>query len=187
MNGPLRLLVSGDRRWADPLPVRDALDAICALVAPFSSPVLVHGAARGLDSLAADWAAAAGWALDARPAQWNVHTDACPPSHAGAPSCRMAGHRRNAEMLRPRPTLLVAFPLHAEPLAPGEPRELTSRGTWSMVAKAREASLPVLVLWRGRLWPADDAGRALVAAGAPTGSVDLASGSVAVSALLPPF
>ena len=28
MNGPLRLLVSGDRRWADPLPLRGALDAI---------------------------------------------------------------------------------------------------------------------------------------------------------------
>lgn len=169
----LRLLVSGDRRFQDTPTVADGLALGAALLTsrdPHGDIVLVHGGAGGLDSLASARAAELGWNQESHPAQWSVHTAACPPHHAGQPTCKIAGHRRNAEMLQPRPDLLVAFPLHKRDLAPGEDRRLTSRGTWSMVALALAASVPTAVIWRGCAHPADPVSAMMLAAHvAPSG------------------
>lgn len=177
----VRLLVSGDRRFSDRQVIRDALEATASLLAPFEAPlVLVHGAARGLDALAAEEAADNGWLTEAHPAKWSEHTAACPPAHANEATCRMAGHRRNAEMLQPLPNVLIAFPLHVRTLAPGEDRHETSRGTWSMVDKALTAKVPTLVVWCRRLFPADLASMAMLTGHTapdmrPDGSVSLDS------------
>jgi hypothetical protein len=76
--------------------------------------LLIHGAARGADSIAAQWAARRGIPLDPHPAAWDdlegvpehyIRTDA-----RGRRYNSSAGPMRNAEMLRTTdPTLLVAF------------------------------------------------------------------------------
>ena len=189
-----RLLVSGDRRFCDEGAVRDGLSLGLSLLQAANGskqlPLLVHGAAHGLDSLAATVAATWDWEVEARPAKWSEHDALCPPYHAGQATCKMAGHRRNAEMLDPRPGLLVAFPLHKRALTPGTDRRMTSRGTWSMVSLAMRAQVPTVVLWRGRFHPADQAAAAMLAAHvAPCGEPvrPRPDGSVGVDEALMPF
>lgn len=96
-------------------------------VSPDGEILLVHGAARGLDQLAARVASEQlGWHLEAHPAQWGTHTNACPRHHHGQKTCKMAGHRRNQEMIDTGVDIVVAFPMH--------PRNSGgSRGTWGCV------------------------------------------------------
>jgi len=107
--------------------------------------LLTHGDARGLDRLAAQVAAELGWSVKAVPAQWSTHTAACPDWHHGQIRCRMAGHRRNAEMLDAGQDLVVGFPMHPKDSG-------GSRGTWGAIAGATKRALPVLILSQGRLW-----------------------------------
>ena len=79
---------------------------------------LIHGAARGADSLAAAWARSRGIPALAFPADWKQDGKA-------------AGFIRNARMLRDgRPELVVAFP--------------GGNGTAHMVKLARSAGVTVL-------------------------------------------
>lgn len=79
---------------------------------------IIHGAARGADALAAAYARERGIPVQAYPADWRRDG-------------KSAGYRRNERMLRDgRPDLVIAFP--------GGP------GTAHMVARAREAGVPVL-------------------------------------------
>ena len=110
------VVVTGSRFWRDRALVRSVLAGL-----PPRSEVW-HGAAPGLDSVAASVAASLGHRVFAVPAQWARF----------GPS---AGPRRNAALLAAaRPSLVLAFPL------PG------SRGTWSCVALARAAGVPVRVI-----------------------------------------
>ena len=70
--------------------------------------VVVHGAARGADTLAAEEAERLGIRTEAHPADWDRHG-------------RAAGHIRNEEMAK-------AGAVHVEAFWDG-----TSRGTWNMV------------------------------------------------------
>lgn len=80
---------------------------------------MIHGAARGADTLAAQWAQARGVPIEAYPANW-------------ARDGRIAGPIRNRHMLAcGRPDGVVAFP--------------GGRGTIDMVAIAEAAGLKV---WR---------------------------------------
>ena len=80
--------------------------------------VIIHGAARGADSLAGEWAMSRGVTVMAFPADWDAHG-------------RSAGHIRNAQMIAEgKPTVVVAFP--------------GGRGTANMVRQARLSHIPVL-------------------------------------------
>jgi hypothetical protein len=111
----MRILVCGGRDYGDEIVLYAALDEIHG-----RRPVtrLIHGAARGADSLAAAWAKSRGVPTHAFPADWKRDG-------------RAAGFLRNARMVRDgRPDLVVAFP--------------GGKGTAHMVRLARDAGLPVL-------------------------------------------
>lgn len=110
----MRLLVCGGRDFTDRAFVFRCLDAAHAK-RPITT--LIHGAARGADTLADEWAEAQEIDTIQCPANWELHGKA-------------AGPIRNAEMLtRWKPDGVLAFP--------------GGSGTAHMVKIAREAGLPV--------------------------------------------
>jgi len=154
-----RILMTGSRSWTDKQASTDALNAGLALLD--ATPVesrLVHGAAKGADLLLAQTATALGMAVEAHPAQWSVHTPACPDWDRRNQTCKLAGHRRNAEMIALGADVCLAFPTHGYHLAPGESRTNTSRGTWNCAEQAKNAGLATLVVWAGALYPFGEAG-----------------------------
>lgn len=125
MGEPFRLLVCGARDYGDRDAVFAALDRAHAK-RPVS--VLIHGAARGADTLAGEWAKARGIAPDPYPAAWR---------RADGTVNKGAGPVRNQRMLdEGRPNACVAFP-------PGPKLEWS--GTADMVTRCLKAGLPV---WR---------------------------------------
>lgn len=120
--GNMRVLVCGSRHFKD----KELLDKVLKEYPDITD--LIHGAARGADTLAMYWAMnnltkdgryIRLWAF---PADWEKHGKA-------------AGPIRNSEMLeRGKPDLVIAF------LAPG------SRGTADMVRQAKEAGVPVKII-----------------------------------------
>lgn len=115
----MRVLVCGSRDWAD----RDALDAALDRAAGVVRVTeVIHGSARGADTMAGEWAARRRIPVTAFPADWQ---------NLG----KRAGVVRNRTMLDlGRPGLVIAFPLGASP------------GTRHMVTIARVAGLPVWVM-----------------------------------------
>jgi hypothetical protein len=100
MNETLRVLVCGGRDFANRALVFSILDAMrSASAVPL---VIIHGAARGADSLGAAWAQARDVQAEAYPADWHPN---------GGPLDRAAGLKRNQTMLDAgKPDLCVAFP-----------------------------------------------------------------------------
>lgn len=84
--------------------------------------LVIHGAARGADTLAANWAASRGVEAKAYPADWDRHGKA-------------AGHIRNAAMLTEEPDGVVAFP--------------GGRGTSDMRRKAEAAAVKAWIPFGG--------------------------------------
>jgi hypothetical protein len=112
-----RLLICGDREWTDERPIV-ALLAQCE-----PGTVVIHGAARGADSIAGRVAKEFGLEVEPYPADWTVHGKA-------------AGPIRNSQMLTEgRPTEVHAF--HTD--------ITRSKGTKDMVTKASRVGLPVTV------------------------------------------
>ncbi len=107
----MRVLVCGGRDYAD----QQAVDAVLRTVSEHA--VIVHGAARGADSLAANFADATGRKVEAYPADWDQYGKA-------------AGAIRNKQMLDTGIDVVIAFP--------------GGRGTAHMKGIAREAGVPVL-------------------------------------------
>ena len=91
----IRVLVTGGRDLADRELVYAALDWVRTVFG--SGWTLMHGAAKGADQLAHEWATSRGWAVERHPAEWALHG-------------RAAGVLRNDRMVRLRPILCVAFP-----------------------------------------------------------------------------
>lgn len=116
-----RLLVTGSRTFADRVLVTDALAWGWRELGSDPACVLVHGGARGLDTLAADVWGAHALECEAHPADW-------------ARFGRSAGHRRNAEMVALGADLCLAFPLGA------------SRGTRGCMALAERAGIRLVTL-----------------------------------------
>ena len=113
----MKLLACGGRDYADEKGLYMVLDA-WHRVSPVS--LLIHGAARGADSLAAKWANDRGVATLPFPADWAAHG-------------KRAGPRRNEKMLREgKPEMVIAFP--------------GGRGTAHMVRIAREAGVKVMTV-----------------------------------------
>lgn len=109
-----RVLACGGRDFNDASYVDYVLDYANQ---KFGVACLIHGGARGADTLAARWAKRAGIPTEAYPADW---------VRLG----RAAGHIRNQHMLASgKPEVVIAFP--------GGP------GTADMVRRARAAGLTV--------------------------------------------
>lgn len=109
--------VSGSRGWTDPRPVRFVLWHL-----PRTATML-HGAARGLDRMAAGyWVSLGGPVLPfpVRDEQWRA-------------SGRAAGHIRNEIMLNRMPACLIAWHLGASP------------GTAGAIAYAGKLGIPTFV------------------------------------------
>lgn len=119
----MKVLVCGGRDYIDAEYLDQTLDNFHRL---FNFTQVIHGAARGADSLAGIWARARG--IDEKPypvlkGDWDKHG-------------KRAGSLRNREMLVDgKPDIVVAFPGH--------------NGTWDMIQQARYAG--VHVLWVGIL------------------------------------
>lgn len=145
-----RVLVTGSRDWTDTALIAQAFDAALALLAvPVTmqhTVTLVHGDARGLDTMAEMEAIRRGWVIEGYPARWDQHSAACPQWHAGADTCKMAGHRRNHEMIALGADLVIAFPM-------GEESSGHSKGTWGCARAAMKAELPLVVLWNASFFP----------------------------------
>ena len=89
--GQGRVLVCGGRDFDDYGFVREVLDY-------YAPTAVIHGAARGADSLAHRWAQSRCIAVESHPADWRTHG-------------RAAGPIRNAKMLAEgKPDLVIAFP-----------------------------------------------------------------------------
>ena len=113
----MKVLVCGSRDFADEKLLFDALD-----VAHEFGPItqVIHGAARGADTLAGEWAEGR-IPVRAFPAKWGEYG-------------RAAGPIRNRQMLvEGEPDVVIAFFTD----------EKTSRGTANMVKQARGAGVPV--------------------------------------------
>jgi hypothetical protein len=81
---------------------------------------IIHGNARGADTMAADWATQMAIEVQSFPADWAAH---------GV----FAGPHRNQQMLDDgKPELVVAFPTRK------------STGTWDMVRKAKKAGVETM-------------------------------------------
>ena len=115
-----RVLVCGSRGWSD----RDYLEGFLdRTVESHGIDVVIHGAARGADTMAGEWALKRGIPVVAFPADWATHG-------------RAAGPIRNQRMLdEGKPTLVIAFALNLS----------TSKGTSDMLRRAGRAKLPALV------------------------------------------
>lgn len=113
----MRVIVCGGRAFDDSEAAYRFLDMIHA-VTPIT--VVIHGAARGADTLADNWAYARRIVIEKYPAQWKLHGN------------RKAGPIRNALMLKQSPVLVIAFPGGA--------------GTRDMKRKADAAGVPVINL-----------------------------------------
>lgn len=83
---------------------------------------IVHGAAAGVDNMAAGIAKGLGLRVEAHPAQWDLYG-------------RSAGPRRNREMLDSGVDLVIAFWNGSSP------------GTRDTIREAERRGIPVKVIW----------------------------------------
>lgn len=115
----MRILVTGSREWDD----WGALSRVFTEIArqTFQLDVtLVHGGARGADTMAAKAARMLGWQVEEHPADWDKHG-------------KGAGHIRNQEMVDAGAEFAVAF------LKIGA----ANRGTKDCIGRAAAAGIPV--------------------------------------------
>lgn len=135
---PLRVLVTGSRSWPDKRTIEAALLDCWHDATQLGAPgiVVVHGAAKGADRMAAQWAARHGQSLDPVPAGWDWCVPDCPPGHRqqrrdGAEYCPTAGHRRNQAMVDAGASVCLAFQVGG------------STGTADCIRRAEAAGIPV--------------------------------------------
>ena len=89
----MRVLVCGGRDYAD-------WNRLCGVLDDTDPPItlIIHGKARGVDTMASEWAEISGIPAIAFPASWKLHGVA-------------AGPIRNQKMLdEGKPDLVIAFP-----------------------------------------------------------------------------
>lgn len=112
----MKLLICGSRGWTD----QDTIADVLADYAP-DHPTVIHGDARGADTLAAAVAMLYGYDVQAFPADWQIHG-------------RRAGYLRNVQMLEQQPDKVIAF------------HDGRSRGTQHTIDEARRRGIPVDVI-----------------------------------------
>lgn len=114
---PYTVLICGSRDWTNRAQVREMVEALP------EEAVVIHGGARGADTLAGQEARRRGLAVREFPADWQQHG-------------KGAGPIRNQQMLNERPELVIAF---SDWL--GE-----TRGTCDMVRRSVKAGVTVRVV-----------------------------------------
>lgn len=110
----MRVIVCGGRAFDDYERLERELDQ---LHERYRFSVVIHGAAYGADRFAEKWAKSRQIEIESVPANWKRFG-------------KQAGPFRNAEMLRRKPELVIAFP--------------GGRGTADMVEKALAAHIKVI-------------------------------------------
>ena len=111
----IKVLICGDRNWTDARTVRDFVKSLP------TGAIIIHGAAKGTDSIAGEEGNKHGYEVRAYPADWERYG-------------RAAGPIRNQQMLDlERPQLVVAFHDNLD----------SSRGTKDMVQRAKCLGIPV--------------------------------------------
>lgn len=117
----MRILITGSRDWTDGAAIGRALrDAGRAAGVHPQAVTVVHGGARGADTIAGQVAREYGCTVEVHPADW-----------AGKGAA--AGPLRNAQMVALGADLCLAFPLGESP------------GTRGCMAMAARAGIPVTV------------------------------------------
>ena len=118
MGEPYRILVTGSRDWADENLIAGALLHEASRVPSSRGITVVHGTARGADTMANRVALHYEWQVERHPADWERHGKA-------------AGYRRNAEMVALGADVCLAF-IRDE-----------SRGATHCADAAEKAGIPV--------------------------------------------
>lgn len=138
----MKVLVFGSRSITDPQPIRAILTDLHHNRRGGEGFTLVHGAAQGADTIAADICRTLEWSqIRAYPAKWKLHEGCSCTDHKRR--CGFAGARRNQEMINaemaPEPIdLAVGF--IDKPLR-------KSRGSYDMFKRARTAEIALWLLW----------------------------------------
>lgn len=91
-----KVLVCGSRDWKDGDLICSYLDTLTDEIGSFT---VIHGGARGADTIAGQWGRARGVAVCEIRARWNTYG-------------KRAGYIRNREMADQGPDLVVAFQLN---------------------------------------------------------------------------
>lgn len=118
-----RILVTGSREWTQWGVVEAALRDVHLRLSRGCRPAdvtVVHGGARGADTIAGLLADRMGFQVEVHPADWDRYG-------------RSAGHRRNAEMVKLGADACIAFPIGSSP------------GTRGCMRLAATAGIPVKV------------------------------------------
>ena len=114
---PERVLVCGSRYWTDRKVIEEELRKL-----PEGS-IVIHGSAKGADTIAGRAAWWLGFKVEQFPARWDLHGTA-------------AGPIRNQQMIDTKPTLVLAFHSNLN----------DSKGTKDCVARARRHDIPVRII-----------------------------------------
>jgi hypothetical protein len=117
---PYRILVTGSRNWDDEHAIEKVLHNAFITAGSRMDTVLVHGGARGADTIAAALWSRQGLPTDEFPAQWNLYG-------------KTAGYLRNREMVLSGPSACFAFIRDNSP------------GTSSCIELARHFGIPTYV------------------------------------------
>ena len=115
----MRILSTGGRDWDDIDAIRDAI-MLATIGVSKRQVFVVHGAARGADTIADQIARGLGMIPEPHPANWSEHH-------------RAAGPIRNQQMVDLGADMCLAF------LMPG------SKGTADCIKRAEKAGIPVTV------------------------------------------
>ena len=113
----MKILICGDRKWTDEQKIIDVLFPYV-----FKNPTIIHGAAKGADSIGGKIAIDYNLRTTPYRANWSEHK-------------RAAGPIRNREMLKLNPDLVLAFHNNLD----------KSKGTKDMIKIARELGIEVKV------------------------------------------
>ena len=112
----MRLLICGDRNWTD----RNPIERYLSRYTP-ETTVVIHGGAKGADSIAGEVAEELGMTVEVYPAEWGKYH-------------RAAGPIRNRQMLDSQVDAVVWFHNDID----------SSKGTRNMIAQATKAGINVL-------------------------------------------
>lgn len=115
----MKILITGSRDWTDEATIKAALMPYATYDSRYATE-LIHGGAKGADTIAGQLAQFWGWKETRMPANWERYG-------------KMAGLIRNTEMLDLQPDVCIAF------------HKNNSRGTQDMIKKCKRAGLKTIV------------------------------------------